>query len=181
MKRPSDTTILILSFAVPSGVILLAAALYFLTHYHPKQLPQPKKPVATPFIYPSPNKQEADYNSYLALGPVAFEVMQGSTSIDVNGAVYGRSYIVRYTSQRVGTVTVTGNDLNVGCIAKGNKSFQVDNSIFNAGKDQTSLNVLKPRDAVLDTYKSVEVEFNVPGDCQYIGTGDGVWWWKVGE
>jgi hypothetical protein len=131
-----------------------------------------------PYVYPSPNKTRAAIYQPVDTGLVLIEIMGGNTTI-TGAVVTSYGYTVRYISESVAPVTIAGDSLNVGCIASNNRSYRDDSNIFNAGKGSTSLSVLRARDSVLSTYASVDVPISVSSSCQYIGTADGKWWWKV--
>lgn len=179
MKRPSDSLIYISVIAGLSLLVLIPTARYALNGLRQRH---PMHTMATTpagiAVYPSPNKRQGYIDDPVDTGLVLIEIMGGNT--DITGSVvtsYG--YTVRYISESVAPVTVAGDMFNVGCIASNNHSYRDDGNIFNAGKGSTSLGMLRPRDATLGKYAYVDVPISVSSSCQYIGTADGKWWWKV--
>ncbi len=151
----------------------------------PKVIEEPRSSDA----FPSPNKEQKVYSSIIQVGELAYWVEPATTSYSDRRVLQNSTYYVYYENSLNSPHTFkTSPALNVGCIAANNKSYGKIPSIFSAGDfspaynsshPSTSLEALNQRGLAFQPYERVRVEIAVNGSCQYLGTQDGKYWWKI--
>lgn|GEM_PF-6426975 len=175
------------------GLLLLIIGIiwYVQTHHSYMHRPQynpptPKATVVPATGYSSPNKTHRDIDYLYQVGMIAYQIQPTNSTVnngDLNEADYN---VIYYNADPNSTITVSGSNFNIGCIAANNQSFQQDSSIFATGgfgrpiPTATSLG----KKVVVAPLQSVVVPIQTSGSCQFLGTEDGQYWWdvtKVGE
>lgn len=181
-------------------VVLVVISISYLHYFGNRPVvitqPEPRIPVnlpakPAPLPYAAPNKTEVALIQAHREGKLVYSVYLASSFYDANHKLQYATYYVEYENLVNAPVTISPTAVdNIGCIAAGNHSFQEVPSIFTTGnypKDQspaypvTSLKAWTGQASfTLGAYEKVQIQFAVDGSCQYLGTQDGQYWWKMG-
>lgn len=173
------------------GILLFITLVLFPNHpkppkSHPAPLP---KPVVVKPTNPAPNKVQAAFTTVYRVDNLSYQVASSYSYFDASHSLQYATFTVSYENYLKQTTTLSpGANLNIGCIAASGQSFQQVPSIFTngglstrrTGFPTTSLVAWsKQRGYTLQSYETANIQFEVNGDCQFIGTQDGEYWWPM--
>lgn len=163
---------------------LSAFGVFIVLRYSQPNRPQPSIPAAPEPAFSPPGKQQPYSISYVS--GLRIVVNRGET-VYSHQALGNVSFIVEYENLRNSNQTYPRDDsLDIGCIYAQNTYFRDKMFIFSDGNfligrdavhPMTSLKALTSMD--FGAYEKKTVTFGVHGSCRYIGTRDGVYWWRV--
>lgn len=173
------------------GILLFITLVLFPSHpkepeSHPAPLP---KPVAVQ-TFQSPNKTEKEFGiGYVQQDNLTYTINPVYSYFDQSHKLEYAIFQMEYENliKDINTFKPS-NTFNVGCIAANNQGFQQTSNIFSGGGlsarhtgfPTTSLVAWsKQHSFTLQSYEKVYVQFEVNGDCQFIGTQDGQYWWPM--
>jgi hypothetical protein len=117
----------------------------------------------------SPNKIQLDYGQGFQVGNIGVELFEGNSSFNADQSPIQYGFNVWYINSLNSPQTASNKALSIGCIAQGNQSFKTQPSVFSPNLTSLSLN----------PFQVLQTSFQVSGNCQYIGTADGKYWWNV--
>lgn len=162
--------------AIGSCLLLMLVTLLYVHFHHVPNYFQPYTPTPQPQTstqplpvpYPSPNKKQLDFDTVFQTNGVSVEVQRGDTNI-VNNNVSSMTFHIIYVNLTNEPITLASDSTSIGCIVAHNQSYKNTSGIFTTSERVT----------VPPFYSPVELQIQVRGDCLYLGTGDGEYYWEL--
>jgi hypothetical protein len=123
-----------------------------------------------PFV--SPNKTKRLLDQEYTAGTTGYEVEQGNSTYDEDGNRLSAEFVVVYDNLLNAPQTYSRaipGAVDVGCIAANDRGLKSDPGLFNGSSLANPI--------YLPPFSRQQVTITVPGNCQFIGTADGRYWW----